>query len=325
MNQNLSRRRFLSASIAGAIAADGAISGGASNLPVRVLGRTGVHVPILGIGCGMSWWDAYKEEDRALEALSLAVDLGVTYIDTGQSYGKGLSETWIGKCLKDRRKEVFIATKISTRSGDEALRETDRCLKRLHTDQIDLIHIHNLKGLDDLASIEAKGGLLEVVYKLRDQKLARFIGITSHHDPSALKTALERHDFDCTQMALNAALQGAEEGNTSRLGHSFESVALPVTLRKNIGAIAMKVTGRNALIGDEPAKADAGSLLRYSLSLPISVAVVGMSKLDYIRQNAESARNFQPMPRSSMEELSGRLAARHKAALDRHFSNHQDA
>lgn len=324
MNENLSRRRFLSATIAGAVAAGGA-SGDSSKLPVRVLGRTGVHVPILGIGCGMSWWDAYKEEDRALEALSLAVDLGITYIDTGQSYGKGLSETWIGRCLKDRRQEIFLATKISTRNGDEALRETDRCLKRLQTDQIDLIHIHNLKGLDDLASIEAKGGVLDVVYKLRDQKLARFIGITSHHDPSALKTALERHDFDCTQMALNAALQGAEEGNTSRPGHSFESVALPVTRRKNIGAIAMKVTGRNALIGDEPAKADAGSLLRYSLSLPISLAVVGMSRLEFIRQNAELARNFQPMPRSSMEELSTRLAAQHKADLDRYFSNHQDA
>ncbi len=81
-------------------------------------------------------------------------------------------------------------------------------LKRLQTDQIDLIHIHDLKGDDDLAAIEAKDGVLAVLRKLRDQKVTRFIGVTSHTDPTVLKTALERHDFDCTQMALNAALVG---------------------------------------------------------------------------------------------------------------------
>jgi aryl-alcohol dehydrogenase-like predicted oxidoreductase len=325
MANNLSRRTLLGGAITSLAAAGGAKGAGASKLPLRQLGRTGVQVPILGIGCGVSWWQAYKEHNRALEALDLALSLGIAYFDTGQSYGKGLSETWIGDYLKDRRGEVFIATKISTRDGAEALRETDQCLKRLRTDHVDLIHIHNLKKQDDLAVIEAKGGLLDVVHKLRDQKMARFIGITSHHDPTTLKIALERHDFDCTQMALNAALQGAEQGHTSRLGHSFESVALPVAIKKNIGAIAMKVTGRGALVGDEPSKSGAENLLRYSLSLPISLAVVGMGQLEFIRQNAELARNFKPLPKKEMEELSGRMAAEHKAALDRYFRDHQDA
>ncbi|MCP5120456.1 MAG: aldo/keto reductase [bacterium] len=295
------------------------------DIPTRPLGHTGVRTPILGIGCGMSWWDAFKTEDRALEALELAADLGITYFDTGQGYGKGLSETWIGKVLKHRRKEVFIATKITVRDGDEALRETDRCLKRLQTDQIDLLHIHNLAGRDDLARIEVTGGLVDIVHKLRDQKVTRFIGITSHTDPEVLKTALERHDFDCTQMALNAALQGFAGDRPSTPGNSFESTALPAATKKGIGAIAMKVTGRNTLLGSQPNKSGIQDLLRYALTLPISLAVVGMSTLENIRQNAELARNFKPMSEPERNRLSGRMAAANKTALDRRFRHHQDA
>lgn len=325
MSDRVSRRNFLGGAMASVAAASQAGGADGHKMPTRVLGRTGIRVPILGIGCGMSWWDAYKTEDKSLEALNLAVDLGITYIDTGQAYGKGLSETWIGKVLSHRRKEVFIATKISVRDGNEALRETERCLKRLQTDHLDLLHIHNLQGEDDLARIEAKGGLIEAVYKLRDQKATRFIGITSHTDASVLKTALERHDFDCTQMALNAARQGFAGNHLSSIGPSFESVALPAAKSKNIGVIAMKVTGRGTLVGDDPQKADARKLVRYSLSLPVSLAVVGMSEFAFIRQNAELARGFDPMPRSEMENLSERMARAHKAALDRYFRRHVDA
>jgi predicted aldo/keto reductase-like oxidoreductase len=85
------------------------------------------------------------------------------------------------------------------------LRETDRSLERLKTTWPDLVHIHNLAGDEDLAAIDKKGGLLDAVRRIREQKIARFIGITSHTHPATLKVALERHDFDCTQMALNEA------------------------------------------------------------------------------------------------------------------------
>jgi aryl-alcohol dehydrogenase-like predicted oxidoreductase len=280
---------------------------------------------MLGFGGGMSWWQAYETEERALEALTLAVDLGITYIDTGQGYGKGLSELWIGRLLRERRDEVFIATKISVRDGEEALKETERCLNRLQTDRIDLLHIHNLRGEDDLAVIETKGGPLDVLYKLRGEKVARFIGITSHTDASVLKTAIERHDLDCTQMPLNAALQGYANDTPSSDGPSFESLALPAAKNKDMGVIAMKVTARNALIGEEPRKANPPDLLRYSLSLPVSLAVIGMSTLDHIRENAALAASFEPMPRQTMRELSTKLAGANKAALDGHFLHHQDA
>ena len=124
----------------------------------------------------------------------------------------------------------------------------------LQTDQLDLLHIHSLTEEDDLAQIEAKGGVLDQILKMRDQKMTRFIGITSHTDPAVLKTALERHDFDCTQMALNAGLVGMKNGKGGMVTNdaiktSFETIALPVANRKKMGVIAMKVFAQDALIG----------------------------------------------------------------------------
>ena len=147
-----------------------------------MLGKTGVRVSILAMGGG-SRFLMYKEEDKALEALNRAFDLGITYMDTAFGYGNGLSEERVGKVMKDRRKGIFLATKVNKRKGDEAMAIIEGSLKRLQTDHVDLIHIHDLKGADDLAAIEAKDGVLAVLRKLRDQKVARFIGITSHTDP----------------------------------------------------------------------------------------------------------------------------------------------
>jgi len=160
-----------------------------TGMPMRVLGKTGQKVSVLAFGSG-SRFLAYKEEDKALEAMSKALDLGITYIDTAYGYGNGQSESWVGKLMPARRKDVFLATKINARKGDEAQRIIEGSMRRLNTDHVDLLHIHSLLGPEDLADAEAKGNVLDVVHKMRDQKVARFIGITSHTDPAVLKTAL---------------------------------------------------------------------------------------------------------------------------------------
>ena len=323
MTDQLSRRRFLGTTVASAVATSTATAAD-KTLPTRVLGRTGVRVTILAQGCG-SRLLMYGNEDRAAEAIHLALDLGVRYFDSAQAYGNGKSETWVGKALKGRRDEVFLATKIKTRDFDEAMRETERSLERLQTDRLDLIHVHSLWYPDDLAAVEK--GTLKALYRLRDEKVARFIGVTSHVDPKTLATALERHDFDCTQMALNAALQGrsTKGKNLSPVAsNSFERIALPVAKRKNLGVLAMKVTAQEGLLGSGSGKAGIAPLLQYTLSLPVAAAVVGMPKLENLRQNAELARGFQPMPPSQMEEFSREISDANKVALDDHFCEHED-
>ena len=325
----ISRRSFLETTAFGSLAANAAFGAEISKnggLPTRVLGRTGARVSILAMGGG-SRFLMYKEEDKALEALNRAFDLGITYMDTAYGYGSGLSETRVGKVLKERRKKdgIFLATKIEARNGDEAARTVEGSLKRLQTDQIDLVHIHSLEDEEDLKQIEAKGNILDRLLKFRDEKAIRFVGITCHNNPTVLAKALERHDFDCTQMALNAALVGMKSGHGMEINEamktSFETVALPVALRKKMGVIAMKIYAQEGLTGKAPAE----KLLYYSLSLPVSLAVVGMPSLDFIEQNVQLARAFKPLPKSEMQQLSGTLAAKHKMALDRRFANHLDA
>jgi aryl-alcohol dehydrogenase-like predicted oxidoreductase len=326
----ISRRSFLGTTALAPLAANlaaGAEVGKAGALPKRALGRTGAHVSILAMGGG-SRFLMYKDEDKALEALNRAFDLGITYMDTAFGYGNGLSETRVGKVMAARRKKdgIFLATKIEARNGDEAARTVEGSLKRLQTDQIDLVHIHSLEDEADLAQIEAKDGILNRLLKFRDEKALRFIGITCHNDPTVLAKALERHDFDCTQMALNAALAGMKGGKhgmeiNEAMKTSFETVALPVAVHKKMGIIAMKIFAQEGLAGEAPPE----KLLYYSLSLPVSLAVVGMPTLDFIEQNVQTARAFKPLPKSEMQQLSGTLAPKHKMALDRRFANHVDA
>jgi len=302
-----------------------AAKGDKAAMPARVLGKTGARVSILAFGCGSRFLK--YDEDQAAEALTRALDSGINYLDTADDYGKNhLSEQRVGKTLKGRRQGIFLATKLSSRDGEQSRRIVEESLKALQVDQIDLIHIHGLTTMDDLAKIEAKGGVLEQLQKIKSEKLTRFIGITSHADPESLKAALERHDFDVTQMALNAGQVNMKSGKGSMVPNdairsSFQQLALPVANRKKMGVIAMKVMAQDALIG----QTSADKLMQYSLSLPVTSVVIGMPKMEHIDENVKLARAFKPMTPAEMKQVAQPLSDRNKQALDRFFANHVDA
>ena len=268
----------------------------------------------------------YQAEDQALAALTHALDLGITYIDTAHSYGDGKSEERIGRLMPERRAQVTLATKLSARTADEARRQIEKSLKRLQTDHLDVLHIHALTGLDDLAAIEKPDGILKALYEARDQKVTRAIGITCHAAPAALKLALERHDFDCTQMALNAAMARMADAPggmkaTPMPAGGFEELALPVAVRKGMGVIAMKVFGQDQIVSAAPIE----QLLGYALSLPVSLASLGMPRPEFIAQNIDLARAFTPMTSERRRQLTDSIATDRKVSLARFFADHQDA
>src|ERR1019366_2528314 len=120
----MNRRQFLEAVAVGLVATPALSSLPEDKLPTRALGRTGLHVPILGFGSG-SRFLMYKDEDKALEAVNRAIDLGITYIDTAHAYGNGLSEERIGQVMATQRKEVTLATKLPGRKADQARRQIE--------------------------------------------------------------------------------------------------------------------------------------------------------------------------------------------------------
>ncbi len=322
---SISRREFIGTTAAIGAAA-GTLSADTPTLPTRTLGKTGARVTALAFGSG-SRFLSYKDEDQALAALERALNLGITYIDTADDYGADhLSERRVGQVIQGRRKELFLATKITNRNGADTERVVEQSLKALRVDQVDLLHIHALTTAEDLAGIEAKGGVLEQVQKLRDQKLTRFISVSSHADPVVLKTAIERHDFDCVQMALNAGQVAMTNGRggmvpNTELKTSFETEALPVALRKKMGVLAIKIYAQEHLLGHAAPE----KLLYYTLTLPVTAAVIGMPKLEHIDDNVRMAKAFRPLPATEMRRLAGVLSQKNKLALDRFFRDHVDA
>ena len=138
--------------------------------------------------------------------------------------------------------------------------------------------------------------------------------------------ALDRHDFDATQMALNAALArmanapGGMKATPMPAG-SFEELALPVAVRKQMGVIAMKVFGQDQLIGTVPVD----KMLTYALSLPVSLASCGMPKLEFIERNVAVARNFSPMSDADRRRLTDAITAEKKTSMREFFQQHVDA
>ena len=140
--------------------------------------------------------------------------------------------------------------------------------------------------------------MLAVLRKLRDQKVTRFIGVTSHTDPDGAEDRpraprLRLHPDGAQRRA--GGMKGSPKGMIPNpdMTTSFETVALPVARAKKMGIIAMKIFGQEALVGAAPTE----KLLYYSLSLPVTTAVVGTPKLEHIEEDVQLARAFKPLPR----------------------------
>jgi predicted aldo/keto reductase-like oxidoreductase len=110
--------------------------------------------------------------------------------------------------------------------------------------------------------------------------------------------------------------------NASRNGR-FEELALPAANGKNLGVIAMKVTGQEFLLGSTPGKAEITSLLRYSISLPVTTAVVGMPHLEMLQENVAIARNFAPLGEAEMQQLQQSLSPS-REGLEHRLVGHLD-
>ncbi len=283
------RRQWLK-SIAGSLVTTPAPA--QSQIPHRPLGKTGVKVPILALGGGSAFLAMSDEE--AEKYLHRALELGITYWDTAHSYGRGLSETRMGRVLKTERSRVFLATKTAARTYDEAMREIELSLKRLQTESLDLLQIHDWRANDDPTAIGRKDGVLTALRKLRDEKVTRFIGLTGHTTAEGMRKVLELYDdLDTVLLPVNPAQP------------EFEEQVMSVAKQKGIAVLALKVTGRQSLL----AKADAPTLLRYARSAPIAAAVVGMTGIGFLETDAKLAATFEPMSEAERKALRPRFRA----------------
>ena len=256
-------------------------------METRSFGKTGESFPILSFG-GQRIVDEHNcTEDEAVEIVNTALDRGIRYFDTAWIYSDGQAETRLGKVVKHRRPEMWIATKTVETTRDQARRQLETSLRRLQTDYVDEWRLHDVWDYERLDAFTGKGGALEAAIRAREEGLVRYISISSHTDPQILIEALNRFPFDSALIALSA------------LDHfmlSFAEEFLPMANAKGVATIGMKVLGIGSLTHEVERS------LRYAFSLPVSTVIVGMETMAQLEENLAIAESFEAM--TDQERLS---------------------
>lgn len=254
-------------------------------IPKRRLGRTGVEVSVLGLG-GEGVLRTVGREQEATALINAALDAGINYMESARAYAG--SESYYGLALRERRSQVFLASKSHARDKKGALLHLDETLSNMKTDHLDLWMIHDVRTEDDMARIFGKDGALEAFVEARDKGKVKYIGVTGHHDPVIIRKCLESFDFDTVLVPVNPA---------EPFHRCFLDEVVPVASAKDTAIMGMKVYMRGQL------QAPKRLLLSYALTQPISVAVVGCDNVEQLTENAEAASEFQPLKVKEMQRF----------------------
>lgn len=303
MNEkNISRRDFFKMGISAGVAAVGgsllsdckaapvntkkSVVYNAKGLPTIILGKTGVRIPRICFGLGSRFCDIVSP-DEATKILNYALDNGLYYWDTAWVYQNNklgiISEERLGETVAQRRNEIFLSTKVTSRNPDEGMRQIETSLKRLRTDHLDQLMIHDIQD-QDIENFKQKDNLVNLITRLRDEKLTRFIGFSGHSSAEAMKHMAELGIFDTMLIAMNHW--------RGERGHKREELAIPAAQRQGMGVLLMKAVRPKETVpgitGDE--------LVRFALSIEeVHALVLGMDSMEIVKRNLDILRHFEPM------------------------------
>jgi predicted aldo/keto reductase-like oxidoreductase len=234
--------------------------------------------------------------------------------------------------MATRRNEAFLATKTKERTREASLRMIEKSLKLLNTDHVDLWQLHDVGLPEDVNAIFAKGGAMEALLEMQDQKVVRFLGVTGHYRPEALIDTVNRHNFDTILMAMNAADNHI---------HSFTEQLLPLVVEKQMGIIGMKVPARGRLlaswtppsleqqehswegsaIATRPGVMNMRDAMYFTLSHPVSTVIIGCDNAAQLEENVQLAREFTPLSQTQMTSLNELAAPVAKQSLFFRFTD----
>lgn len=248
----------------------------------RKVGKTGFDATIMGLG-GEGILRTHGRDKEAYTLINKALDLGVNYYESARAYDG--SEEYYGKALRQRRKDIFLASKSHARTKEGALRHLHETLRNMKTDHLDLWQVHDVRTEEDVEAIFAKGGALEAFAEAKDKGMARFIGITGHQEPAVIKDCIMRYDFDTVLMPVNPAEPAYK---------SFLEGVMPLAIEKGMGIIGMKIYIRG-FTSKLTFYTTMESFFRYALSQPIATAVIGCDSMDQLEENVYFARSFKHM------------------------------
>jgi predicted aldo/keto reductase-like oxidoreductase len=255
----------------------------------RKLGRTDAEVSILGIG-GFHIGLSSVSEAEGIRIVRTALDQGINFLDNCWDYNDGASELRMGKALQDGyREKAFLMTKIDGRTAASARQQVEESLRRLKTDHIDLMQIHEVIRPGDPEQAFQPGNVVEVLKQARQEGKIRFIGFTGHKSPEIHLHMIEIADqhgftFDTVQMPVNALDEHYD---------SFGQKVIPVAQKHGMAVLGMKPLANGAILKTKTITAVEG--LHYAMSVPVTVTITGCDSMAVLQQALGVARNFKPL------------------------------
>jgi aryl-alcohol dehydrogenase-like predicted oxidoreductase len=187
-------------------------------LKYRKFGKLNWNISEIGFGAwaiGGDMWGP-QNDDESIKALHKAIDLGVNFIDTAQGYGSGHSEEIVGKVVKERKEEIYIATKVPPKGyapwpppdnydsrksfpGNYIIEECEKSLKRLQRDYVDVYQFHTWASAFNIGD-----EWFEAMSKLKQQGKIRAIGVSVHDTtPDSVLASLVNGRVDAVQVIYN--------------------------------------------------------------------------------------------------------------------------
>jgi aryl-alcohol dehydrogenase-like predicted oxidoreductase len=280
-------------------------------MELRVFGRTGMKLSVLGFGCGavgglMVRGDAADQE----RTVARAIDSGVNYFDTAVQYGDGESEKNLGRILQKLKPgNIAVGTKVRVppseygRIADNITKSIEASLARLRLDHVDIFHLHNPittgEGGTALSVRQVLGEVVPAFERLRQQGKTRFLGITAVGDTVALKEVIDSRVFDSAQVVYNMLNPSAAEALPSNYPAQDYGRLFDHTAGAGVGVVGLRVLAGGALSGSaerhpiaSPPPEPIGSALNYGADIDRARRLMPLVNEGFAASLTEAATRF---------------------------------
>ncbi len=280
-------------------------------MQLRVFGRTGLKLSVLGFGCGAVGGLMVRGDPADQErTIARAIEAGVNYFDTAVQYGNGESEKNLGRVLQKLKPAgVTVGTKVRLapddfgRIADAVTTSLEGSLARLRLDQADIFHLHNpiteTEAGSALSIRQVLGDVVPAFERLRQQGKVRFLGITAVGDTAALRQVIDSRAFDSAQVVFNMLNPSAAEELPANYPAQDYGRLFDHTKAAGVGVVGIRVLAGGALSGSaerhpiaSPAPEPIGSALNYDADIDRARRLMPLVKEGFAASLSEAATRF---------------------------------